>query len=544
MPDLSAHNGVLGERLAGHLLRRALFGTSRTQITNFASKNVSQAVDELLTFTAITDKPIDHKTGSTWVDDLASDTLNSEDFNLRRYVIAWYLQNVQVDNTVRSKMILFLYQCWTVNVEDSWNSEDFYDYLKLLEFYSLGSYKTLSVKMCRNLRMLVFLNGFENTGTSPNENYAREFLELFTIGKGPQISAGNYTNYTETDVQQAAKLLSGYTYWLTNTNKDADTNIRHCAVNTSRHSPVNKTFSAAFSNKVIAGGNTELAMQTELTEFVNMIFDQDETAKNICRKLYRFFVQRKITASVEADIIAPLAIMLKNNNYDLKVALGTLLKSKHFYDLDDGNASNNIIGGMVKNPVELYFSAVKYFGLHPNNSPTAPTLEQYWHKFYVDGVIETFLRYSGMRLFDATTVAGYPALYEGPNYDKLWFNNSTITQRYFFGRILLENKFLPYNYDSTYGLKLDITTWVKSNISDPKNGAILVDEMLNYMLPEKPSTQRRDYFLNSILLGSLTLANWQTEWQNYIATNDNTGVKSKLENLLKSIIYSQEFQLN
>ena len=58
--------------------------------------------------------------------------------------------------------------------------------------------------------MLRYLDNTENNATNPNENYAREFLELFTILKGPQISEGNYTNYTELDIQQAAKVFTGF----------------------------------------------------------------------------------------------------------------------------------------------------------------------------------------------------------------------------------------------------------------------------------------------------------------------------------------------
>ena len=57
--------------------------------------------------------------------------------------------------------------------------------------------------------MLIYLNNTSNTKSAPNENYAREFLELFTIGKGPQIEAGNYTTFTEVDVVQAARVLTG-----------------------------------------------------------------------------------------------------------------------------------------------------------------------------------------------------------------------------------------------------------------------------------------------------------------------------------------------
>lgn len=85
-----------------------------------------------------------------------------------------------------------------------------FDYIELLRYQSNGSIKDLAIRMTRDNRMLYYLDNRLNNKNSPNENYAREFLELFTILKGEQIAA-NYTNYTEADVQQAAKVFTGFT---------------------------------------------------------------------------------------------------------------------------------------------------------------------------------------------------------------------------------------------------------------------------------------------------------------------------------------------
>ena len=66
--------------------------------------------------------------------------------------------------------------------------------------------------MTKNNVMLSYLNNDENTKSNPNENFAREVLELFTIGKGAQAGVGDYTNYTETDVEEAARVLTGWTF--------------------------------------------------------------------------------------------------------------------------------------------------------------------------------------------------------------------------------------------------------------------------------------------------------------------------------------------
>jgi uncharacterized protein (DUF1800 family) len=546
MPDISAHTGVLGNRLAAHLLRRTTFGPNKAQILSFAAKTPAEAVADLLVFNPITNKPIDPVTNATWVDvvPLPDPPPGSDDVTLRSYVMTWMLDNFRTDNTLRSKMILFLHQNWMVD-DEIWQSHNLYDYLKLIELYSLGSYKTLAKKMCMDNRMLTYLNGYQNTGNSPNENYAREFLELFTIGKGPQIAPGNYTTYTEDDIKEAAKLFSGYQYELSNATAsiDPDTGIRWCRRTPSRHSSANKTFSTQFGMPapVITGTNTAAGMLVELDAFVNLIFNQLETAKNICRKLYRYFVHKEITPAIETDIITPLANTLKNNNYNLSTALSQLLQSKHFYDLDDALATDNKVGGMIKSPLDLVMQAIRYFDISPfafpGNTPTT-----IWDNFYRNGLREGILRNADMYLFSTTTVAGFPAYYLAPKWDRHWFDTSSITQRFYLGRCLLENKRLPYS-NSAIGVQLDIVTWVRNNISTPSDGTKIVDELLNFLLPEIPDTARRTYFLNQTLLGSLSLINWQNEWNNYINTNNTAVVKPRLEILFKAILYSQEYQL-
>jgi Protein of unknown function (DUF1800) len=542
MPDISAYTGVLGNRLAAHLLRRTTFGPSKAKILDFATKTPADAVAQLLTFSAISSKPIDPVTNITWVDTLPTPTTGSDDVTLRGYVVAWMLDNIRQDDTLRSKMILFLHQNWMVD-DEAWSSHNLYDYLKLVEFYSLGSYKMLAKKMCLDNRMLIYLNGYQNTGNSPNENYAREFLELFTIGKGPQIGIGNYTNYTEDDIKAAAKLLGGYEYLLSNTNIDTQTNIRNCKLTPSRHSTATKTFSSAFGGTIVTGVTpaTAATMLSELDQFINMVFNQAETAKNICRKLYRYFVYRDITAAVETDIITPLAATLQANDYNLTPVLSQLFTSKHFYDVDDAIATDNKIGAMVKSPLDLVMNTIRFFGISPHDF-TGNTPTTIWDYFYRSGLRETILKNADMYLFSTTTVAGFPAYYFAPKWDKHWFDTSSITQRYYLGRCLLENKRLPYS-SSALGVKIDIVLWIRNNISTPSNGNLIVDELVNYLLPEIPETARRTYFLNQTLLGTLSLTNWTNEWNNYINTGSTTVVKPRLELLFKAILYSQEYQL-
>ena len=162
--------------------------------------------------------------------------------------------------------------------------------------------------------MLLHLNGYLNTKLAPDENYARELQELFTVGKGPD------SLYTEDDVIAAARVLTG---WRVNTN------TFEVFLEDSGHDTASKKFSAFYNGTTIAGSANAA---DEVYRFIDMIFATDECARFICRKLYRFFVSSNIDDSTEMNVIEPLAAILRNNNYEIKPVLETLFKSEHFFD--------------------------------------------------------------------------------------------------------------------------------------------------------------------------------------------------------------------
>ena len=96
-------------------------------------------------------------------------------------------------------------------VEGQFDARSTYYYFKLLHDNCLGNFKQLVKDITINPEMLLFLNGASNNKYSPNENYSRELLELFSIGKGPQIGPGDYTNYTEGDIAEGSKIQTGWT---------------------------------------------------------------------------------------------------------------------------------------------------------------------------------------------------------------------------------------------------------------------------------------------------------------------------------------------
>ena len=407
--------------------------------------------------------------------------------------------------------------------------------------------------------MLYYLDNHANNKNNPNENYSREFLELFTICKGPQIGEGDYTNYTEHDVVMAAKVFSGIKLKALRDTIDPDTGIPMGYINVGQHNTGNKTFSHAFGNTTISGGNNVNGIHQELEDFVDMIFNQLETAKAYCRKLYRFYVQREWGQDVEDDIITPLANQLMSDNgngsYNLLDAVTTLLSSKHFYDEDDSDNSNNIIGSKIKSPLQLLSETLTIFDFtilnpDPNDIATYTNFFKFWHNFCHKSVLPG----GGLNIFGPDTVAGYPADYQAPMFDRAWFTSNNIIARYNLMGSLLQGKNLiagpqMNNNGNTYYINLfsnlDIVEYIKQNISIPSDQYVIVTELSELMYCESIDNSRKDYFMEFLVPAGFPIYYWSDVWNSYLSGDEDDAlvVKNRLEQLVTKMVNAAEFQL-
>jgi len=517
LTGLSPYNGPWDYQMAAHLLRRTMYGPTNAQIKNAVQAGMSATLTQLLNPGSLPEEPVNYyletdpnvPVGTSWVDKPYTAGVDMLVASRNRSMRAWTaMQPYEEGVSIREKMTLFWHNHFvTANINDP---KFRYNYINRLRTNALGNFKSFVKEMTIDPSMLRFLNGRQNTKNAPNENYARELLELFTIGKGEQVGPGDYTTYTEDDIVEAAKLLTG---WV-NRNRplgqggdsqytDPQTGLQRGDAVYNRHDTSDKTFSAAFDDKVITGAVDEADMWRELEDFVNMIFEQDATAKNICRKMYRYFVSPKISAEIETDIITPLSQTLIANDYKISFALKQLLTSKHFYDLDDDNATDEIIGSLLKSPLELLMHSMSFFDIKtPNYLSDADNHYNRWYRLTVGQVITT---QGGMPIFAPDSVAGYPAYYQEPGYSRNWFNGSTLIARYKQAEILLTGRRV---------------------LAGGNNGGV----------------QLATYFLE-VFLDDLSPINWWFEWNNYIDTNNDDAVKIPLEALLKAILSSQEFGL-
>jgi uncharacterized protein (DUF1800 family) len=547
MASLSPITGILGAQKAAHLLRRATFGPQIQEIQQFSNMTAAMAFQQLIQPQIVPNLPIDYLTGTDWV---FPNTLhpNRDANTISEFTSGWWLDNMRTNGgNLTDRMVWFYHTHFPLIISRVENKPQFsLDYLRLLRYYALGNYKDLSRAICIDNAMLVHLDGNLNVKGNPQENFGREFLELFTVGKGPQIGPQDYTNFTEDDVKALTRVLTGWGFDSTYQTIDPVTNlptgkVKGGATYSSQHDVTNKQFSAAFNNTLIqttgvSGGNATIqGVYDELDDVIDMIFNSPHTAKNLCRRIYREFVYFDITAEIETDIIEPLALLLEQNNFQILPVLETLFASEHFYDLDSAPTDDNNIGAIIKSPVDLVVGTIRLFEL---NVPDKVTDLGNHYSLY--GSLLNQLNLQGLNFFEPYDVAGYDAYFQVPHFQRYWISSNYLANRYKFAELLIDGFTIG---GGTVLLKLDIVKFVKDKCSNPADSNILMQELVTWMFPIQLTTDRFDYFKNDILLGQITAANWTTAWNNYISTNNDTTVRVHLESLALGMMQSPEYQL-
>jgi uncharacterized protein (DUF1800 family) len=516
--------GTWDEKKLKHLLRRALFGYSKADLDFFKTKSMSDAVDYIMDIPTTQPLPPVNAynnaretdpnipAGSTWVN-------GPDDVNFIRQrrdsIYAWHMKLiVNSDRHIREKMTLFLHNHFATETEAIPSPIIAYNHHKLLRENALGNFKDLIKKITIDTSMLFYLNGYVNTKTAPDENYARELMELFTLGKSAE------TQYTEDDVKAAAKVLTGWSI---------DINTLGSFFNPQKHDTGSKTFSSFYNNKVISG-QTGVNGANETDELINMIFTKEDIiARFIVRKLYRYFVYYVIDSSIETNVIIPLANLFKQN-WELKPVVTALLKSEHFYD--DRN-----IGCMIKNPVDVMTSLCKYFKASFPNS----TIEQEYSSYYT---LWGAIALTGMNVGNPPNVSGWPAYYQTPQFHQLWLNSDTLPKRILYTVAMISN-----GIDIRGGGKItaDVIAFAKQ-FPNPENPDTLIQETINLLYAMDLSTETKNKLKESTLLfGLKENFYWTNAWNDHIANPTDNDKKNivvyGLTMMLKYLLDLAENQL-
>ncbi|MBK8492813.1 MAG: DUF1800 domain-containing protein [Saprospirales bacterium] len=504
---------------AAHLMRRTTYGPVLAHIKWAVDQGLSATVDKLFEELPQPDLPVNAfytgdpgvPVGAPWIDATYDNTILNDQASYRfRSLTSWTYGLIwQEGISIREKLTLFWHNHFPVNaVEDP---KFLLRYGALLRSYAWGNFRELTKEITVDPSMLRYLNGFQNKKEAPNENYARELLELFTIGKGPQTGPGDYTNYNEQDVQAFARILSGWRdFGLTVESIDGSFGSYFTA---DRHDDGTKVLSSHFNSEVV----TNMGDQ-EYLHLIDIIFQQDEVARFICRKLYRWFVFYQIDEEVETNVIAPMAQIMLDNDFEIKQALQALLQSEHFFD-------TAFTGVLIKNPIDFLMSILKTFEVETST----PLSQQYdsWYRIW------GFARQEQLSYFEVPEVAGWQAYYREPLYYRNWLNASTLPLRMTHADVFCSTGYFPFQANGQI-MRVEVLKFLDT-LDNPDDPNAVVDECTRLLFP-KPISADRKAALKEILLPGLPDFEWTVEYLAYAANPGNPAVANPIDAKLRALI--------
>jgi len=529
--SLAPYQGDWGAPQVMHLLRRSLFGVKRGELQQFLGYTASEAVDVLLQPADVPEPPknyyndpaqgiIDPHTafGETWIEQPYSN-----EYEGRRIVSlkSWLIANmVNQQANLTERMIMFWHNLLPTQSWSIFLAKTSYQYFNMLRTHAFGNFKTLIRDLTLDAAMLIYLNGTRNNKEAPDENYARELQELFCIGKGPNA------NFSEEDVQAAARVLTG---WVVNWNQITSASKVDSFFWQDIHDTGDKQFSAFYGNRVIIGRSGSQGAE-ELDELFDMIFENSETALYLSRRLYQFFVYPEISPQVEADVIEPMADLLRSENYEVKPVLELLLKSQHFFDVQH-------YGAQIKSPVDYLAGLWRSLEMTISD-PSDHVLNDQLHRSMLWNMAT-----KGQEIADPPSVSGWPAYYQTPQFDKAWITTDTVSSRAVTGDALI---YWGFWINQQEQLPADLVKFVEG-FAQPEDPNQLLADLTQLLLGIQLAEEELIDLKTVLLSGQREDYYWTQAWYDYV-NNPGSGnfrltVDSRLKSLFQRLFQRGEFQL-
>lgn len=298
-------------RKVARLHRAAGFGATRSELRRDLAAGPAESVGRFL-------DPADPSAqeGAT-IEALRAGALAPA--NIKRLRAYWLYRMLFGNDPLRERLTLFWHGHFATSLVKVGSVPAMSAQIETLRERALGGFAELLEAMTADPAMLIWLDGGTSKREQPNENYAREFLELFTMGKG---------TYSESDLREAARAFTG---WVSDGRGGSfDDSSPRFAFEDDAHDGSPKTFLGKSGN-------------WKAGDVVRIVLERPETARRLARKLYRAFVSESPDPSQE--LIEPLAEALRSSGYSIRRVIELMLRSRHFY-------SKDVDRSRVKSPVE------------------------------------------------------------------------------------------------------------------------------------------------------------------------------------------------
>lgn len=301
---------------AALLARRTMFGATKGQLEHMVGQGLEATLEQLFNYS------LEPHPDNPFKPTVAMEDSEQVQLSQRH----WLFEMIHGIEPFREKFALFWSNHFVIGIDKVRKASMLSQYLETLYKHGFGSFQNLTLEISKTPAMLRYLNNDQNKKAKPNENFARELLELFTLGIG---------HYTEDDVNAAARAFTGWTY-------DRKSEAPVFIFNEKQHDTNDKTFLSETGN--FTG-----------EEIIERAANHEATAFFVCQKLWRGFV----ASTVDAYAVKNLAQTFRETKGDLKAVFRELFSSQTFYESS---------GQLIKSPLEYMVGTLRSFEVAPLES--------------------------------------------------------------------------------------------------------------------------------------------------------------------------------
>jgi uncharacterized protein (DUF1800 family) len=475
---------------AAHLLRRMGFGGSPEEIETLAARGREGAVDYLINYKQVDNAALDSLVQRSF------DFSNPDDFpkfnrsELQRW---WFTRMIHTRRPFEEKMTLF----WHNHFATAGSKvDDRFMYVQNLKLRAraLDRFDSLLLTVAQDPAMLIWLDGIVNVRNSPNENWARELQELFTMGIFDVVTG--QPNYSEDDVKEIARAFTGWKFFFNRATAARDPFNFQFFVNPPEHDESVKTIygqSANFSGE----------------DVITIVAAKPATARYLVYKLFTFFVYPlDLGSNADKATIDKFANLYLSNNHSIRELVRAIFVSDEFF-------SSRAFFGLVKSPVELVVGSVRMTGARYN-----PGDNNRGNNSNTPAQISAFL---GQELFNPPDVAGW-------NLNLGWINTSWLLNRFTYADFLAITRIGDINAPGLFILHEQLKKYTRSSAKKTVRNFLSLLGPLN--VDAKTVKILRDYLQTDDAGGFVEFT-----------ANDNS-IDKKVRGLLHLIMCLSEFQMN
>jgi uncharacterized protein (DUF1800 family) len=405
------------DRYIEHLLRRAGFGARPDELDFYGGLSISDAVEAIVNYEQFPDT-VDANIGKSGYVGITARGAFAPQSNITDARQRWLFRMIHTNRPLQEKMTLFWHNHFATaftKIAGATNAAEGARYMaakpsedpaqvrgqiEMLRDNALGNFRDILVSIAKDVAMLFWLDGYTNTRAKPQENFAREIMELFTVGVG---------NYTEQDVYAGARVFTG---WNLTRPGAAATGTQHYefVYNAAQHDTGAKTFSFPIypdGGKTIPARSAAAGMQDGL-DLIDGLAANPNTGRYLAGKLYKFFVSD--FRSPDAEFVNRIASVYMNSRYDMKAVVREVFLTPQFWD-------SATYFSRYSWPVEFVVRAIKDVG---------------WVGFSVNDALAP-LSNMGQTLYDPPDVSGWDA-------GQTWFATGAMLARMNFASTLAANQ--------------------------------------------------------------------------------------------------------